>query len=75
MLAFSLGMSMYVAMLTSTMDFWYYFLGWDSVAFAFVNTILWFVTEYYHRHGERYLSYHEMKDDYSYQSNSEDDSN
>jgi hypothetical protein len=56
-------MALYVAMLTSTMDFWYYFLGWDSVSFAFVNTFLWFVTEYYHRHGERYLSYKEMKND------------
>ncbi|XP_062599542.1 uncharacterized protein LOC134261085 [Saccostrea cucullata] len=73
LLALTIGMTMYVTLLTSTMDFWYYFLGWDSVAFTLINTFLWFVTEYYHRHAERYLTYREMKDDVSYLSSSEED--
>ena len=56
-LALSVGMTLYVTLLTSAADFWYYFLGWDSVVFAFLNTLLWFVTEYYHRHAERYNAY------------------
>lgn len=64
------GMTLYVTMLTSAMDFWYYFLGWDSVAFAILNTLIWFVTQYYHRHAERYITHRRLRGE----SNSEDDS-
>lgn len=64
------GMTLYVTMLTSSMDFWYYFLGWDSVAFAILNTLIWFVTQYYHRHAERYSTHRRLREE----STSEDDS-